>query len=173
MAGVSETIRSGRAGIVTAVPSSSVRVRGNAAAGVGAGVGAGAAAGVGAGVGSGRGGRGGGRAAGGHEGAQQGEVAIGRAARAARDGVKRTGTSLGREGVAARGRGERAGTPNGREAPRWRESCLPAPFSRGFERLHRGAGDRTSVPEGTVTVAGLCRILTGFATTRWVVTGGA
>ena len=41
VAGVSETIRSGRAGIVTAVPSSSVRVSGNAGAGVGAGVGGG------------------------------------------------------------------------------------------------------------------------------------
>jgi hypothetical protein len=32
--------------------------------------------------------------------------------------------------------------------------------------MHRGVGDRTCVPEGAFTVAGLCRDLTGFATTR-------
>ena len=32
--------------------------------------------------------------------------------------------------------------------------------------MHRGVGDRTCAPEGTFTVAGLCRDLTGFATTR-------
>jgi hypothetical protein len=32
--------------------------------------------------------------------------------------------------------------------------------------MHRVVGDRTCVPEGAFTVAGLCRDLTGFATTR-------
>ena len=65
----------------------------------------------------------------------------------------------------------------GRRAARARVSrsgsCLPAPFSRGFVRLCRGAGDRTSaVARTAVTVAGLCRNRTGFATTQRVVTGG-
>jgi hypothetical protein len=32
--------------------------------------------------------------------------------------------------------------------------------------MHREVGDRTCVPEGAFTVAGLCRDLTGFATSR-------
>src|SRR6185369_4179452 len=50
--GVRDTILVGSAGRVTAVPSSSVRVAGNAGAGVGLGVGAGVVVGVGAAVGT-------------------------------------------------------------------------------------------------------------------------
>ena len=43
----------------------------------------------------------------------------------------------------------------------------PAYLSLEGSSMHRGVGDRTSVPgRGTVTVAGLCRNRTGFATTR-------
>jgi len=64
----------------------------------------------------------------------------------------------------------------GKEGPGRRiASVMPTPFSRGFEQ-HRGVGDRTSAAfhpwNGAVTVAGLCRNCTGFATRRraiWIV----
>ena len=43
----------------------------------------------------------------------------------------------------------------------------PAYLSLEGSSMHREVGDRTSVPgQGAVTVAGLCRNRTGFATTR-------
>ena len=85
-------------------------------------------------------------------------------------GTSRTGCGSTR----VRGQGRTAQGARQRDARVSRSgSCLPAPFSRGFVRLCRGAGDRTSAVRGTaVTVAGLCRNLTGFATTRRVVTRG-
>ena len=55
-----------------------------------------------------------------------------------------------------------------KEGPGKLPSVTPTPFSRRFEH-HRGAGDRTSASlrwSGAVTVAGLCRNSTGFATQR-------
>ena len=37
--------------------------------------------------------------------------------------------------------------------------------------MHRGVGDRTRALGGALTVAGLCRDLTGFATTQRLVSG--
>ena len=37
--------------------------------------------------------------------------------------------------------------------------------------MHRVVGDRTRALEGALTVAGLCRDLTGFATTQRLVSG--
>src|SRR5215204_2853703 len=151
---------SGSAAISTAVPSSSVRVTGNAAAGEGLGSVLGGGDGV---------------MAGADDGAAAGVEQAANMTIRARD----MATPRGRE------RGDTAGFL--RERCSWSRRGLryaqdpslrgwskegsgdgvhgPAYLSLEGSSMHRGVGDRTSA-RGRFTVAGLCRNLTGFATTR-------
>ena len=187
MAGVSDTIFWGAEGMTTVLPSSSVRVIGKAAA-VGAAVGVGVGAGVGAGVAGGCGGRHGGRdrrrRGGNDRGCRRGSGG-GRCAAAVGTADGEAPALVHAPATRARTSSTAAGQPLGRANQR-----LPAtgnkypslrleggvgmnrmggayPFSRRYEQ-HRKVGDRTSATfeNGAVTVAGLCRNCTGFATRR-------
>ncbi len=167
-AGVSATIFCGSASSLTAVPSSSVRLTGKAGTGVGLAVGAGVAVGaaVGADVGDATATLGDAPAL--LHAPPRTATSDSRTSRMRNDGrgdgdigeSLRTGRARSRSiaGPLASGMAKRGGLSGGVHGPAY--------LSLEGSSMHREVGDRTSAPWRAVTVAGLCRNRTGFATTR-------